>query len=55
MLCGMIAAIVSCITGYLLSLNGDYDEDRVGWHMWMGIGVAAVSIILYAKINPETI
>ena len=51
MLFGMIAAIVSCITGYLLSLNGDYDEDRVGWHMWMGISVAAISILLYAKIN----
>ncbi|MEP6951718.1 MAG: c-type cytochrome domain-containing protein [Ginsengibacter sp.] len=50
-LCGVIAAILSCITGYLLSQNGDYDEDRVGWHMWMGIGVAAVSILLYAKIN----
>jgi len=49
-LCGMIAAIVSCITGYLLSLNGDYDEDLVGWHMWMGISVASISFLLYAKI-----
>jgi uncharacterized membrane protein/mono/diheme cytochrome c family protein len=50
-LSGMIAAIVSCITGYLLSLSGDYDEDLVSWHMWMGISVAAISILLYAKIN----
>ncbi|MEO8415543.1 MAG: c-type cytochrome domain-containing protein [Ginsengibacter sp.] len=49
-LCGMVAAIVSCITGYLLSLNGEYDEDLVGWHMWMGISVASVSFLLYAKI-----
>ena len=49
-LCGMIAAIFSCITGYLLSLNGDYDEDILGWHMWMGIGVASISFLLYAKI-----
>src|SRR5664279_4352644 len=49
-LSGMIAAILSCITGYLLSLNGDYDEDLVGWHLWMGISVASISFLLYAKI-----
>ncbi|MEO6455344.1 MAG: c-type cytochrome domain-containing protein [Ginsengibacter sp.] len=50
-LCGMVAAIISCITGYFLSLSGDYEEELAGWHMWMGIGVAAISILLYAKIN----
>src|SRR5664279_3421398 len=50
-LSGMIAAILSCITGYLLSQDGDYEEDLVAWHMWMGISVAAISILLYAKIN----
>ena len=50
-LSGMIAAILSCITGYLLSQNGDYEEDLVGWHMWMGISVAAISILLYAKVR----
>ncbi len=49
-LCGMIAAIASCITGYLLSLNGDYDESLIEWHMWMGISVAFISFLLYAKI-----
>ena len=49
-LCGMVAAIVSCITGYLLSLTGDYDESLVGWHMWMGISVAFISFILYTRI-----
>jgi uncharacterized membrane protein len=48
--CGMIAAVLSCITGYLLSLNGDYDESLVGWHMWMGISVASVSFLLYARL-----
>jgi len=47
---GMIAAILSCITGYLLSLNGDYDESLVGWHMWMGISVASISFLLYARL-----
>lgn len=51
LLSGMIAAMLSCITGYLLSLNGDYDEDLVGWHMWMGISVAFVSLFLYIRIK----
>ena len=50
-LCGMIAAIVSCITGYLLSFNGDYDESLVGWHMWMGISVAFISALLYIRLR----
>ena len=50
-LLGMIAAIISCVTGYLLSLSGEYEEDVKDWHMWMGIGVATISILIYAKIN----
>ena len=48
---GMLAAIISCITGYLLSLSGDYEGSLKDWHMWMGIVVAAISILIYAKIN----
>ncbi|MBO9591480.1 MAG: hypothetical protein J7599_01140 [Niabella sp.] len=44
---GAITAIVSCITGYLLSLSGDYDQALVAQHQWMGIGTAAVSLIFY--------
>ena len=51
LLSGMIAAFFSCITGYLLSLNGDYDESLVGWHMWMGISVAFISLFLYMRIK----
>jgi mono/diheme cytochrome c family protein/uncharacterized membrane protein len=44
---GMLSALASCITGYLLSQSGDYDSDLVGWHQWMGIGVAAISTVFY--------
>lgn len=47
LLCGMISAICSCITGYVLSQTGDYDDTLVGWHQWMGISVALVSILTY--------
>ncbi len=46
-LLGMICAIFSAITGYLLSLSGDYDEQLVNTHQWFGISVAVVSIIMY--------
>jgi mono/diheme cytochrome c family protein/uncharacterized membrane protein len=49
-LCGTFTALLSCITGYLLSLNGEYDVDTVAVHMWMGIAVAAVSLFICAKV-----
>ncbi|MEP7280047.1 MAG: c-type cytochrome domain-containing protein [Bacteroidota bacterium] len=44
---GMISAMLSCITGYLLAGSGDYDEELVGRHQWFGISVALVSIAYY--------
>lgn len=47
LLIGMISAIASCITGYILYQTGDYDEDAVDLHQWLGISVAAVSVVTY--------
>ena len=47
LLLGAISAVVACITGYILSQTGDYDEDAVNLHQWMGISVAVVSIVTY--------
>src|SRR4030095_10994029 len=44
---GMISAIVSCISGYLLSQSGDYDEEMVDTHKWFAITTASVSLIAY--------
>src|SRR4026209_3010283 len=44
---GMIAAIASCISGYLLSQSGDYDEELVSTHQWFGISTAFISLIAY--------
>jgi uncharacterized membrane protein len=49
LLCGMISAIVACISGYLLSISDDYNESIVSWHMWMGISVAVVSVLWYLQ------
>jgi uncharacterized membrane protein/mono/diheme cytochrome c family protein len=44
---GMIGAVLSCISGYMLSLSGDYEGDLVGRHQWMGIFTAILSLVLY--------
>ena len=44
---GMLGAVFSCISGYMLSLSGDYEGDLVSRHQWMGITVAVVSLVLY--------
>lgn len=54
LLAGAITALLSCITGYLLSVSDDYDKVAVTWHMWMGFATALVSFMLYAKEkNPQ--
>jgi uncharacterized membrane protein/mono/diheme cytochrome c family protein len=50
LLYGTFTAIISCITGYLLSLSGDYDGSLVQWHMWMGVTVALASVLLCIRI-----
>ena len=44
---GMLGAAFSCISGYMLSLSGDYDEQLVDRHQWMGIFTAILSLLLY--------
>jgi uncharacterized membrane protein len=44
---GMASAIASCITGFILSQIGDYDETMIQWHQWMGISVALVSTLAF--------
>jgi len=50
LLIGVLSALLSCITGYILSTTDKYEKPLVDWHMWMGIGVAIVSMFLYMKV-----
>jgi uncharacterized membrane protein len=54
-LVGAITAILSCITGYLLSGAGEYDETTLNLHQWMGILVAFISSAgyLFSRTNNE--
>jgi len=47
LLIGMVCAILSALTGYLLSFSGDYDEGLVITHQWFGISVAVVSVAMF--------
>lgn len=55
---GMSGAIFAAVTGYLLSLDGGYEEELLSWHQWLGFGVAGLSILLYLlhrqTINSQT-
>jgi uncharacterized membrane protein len=44
---GVLCAVVTCVTGYILSDEGGYDERLVQWHQWLGISVALISGIIY--------
>jgi len=44
---GMISAVLSCITGYFLSLSGDYDDELIDTHTWFAIATASISLIAY--------
>ena len=47
LLAGLIAAILACITGLILSSSGDYDEELLTKHKWFGITLAVISIAYY--------
>lgn len=47
LLAAAVSAVFSCIAGYLLSGDGGYEEGPLQLHMWLGIGVAVISIILF--------
>jgi uncharacterized membrane protein len=50
LLVGVFSALASCITGYVLSTEDDYEKPLIIWHMWMGIAVAIASMFLYMKL-----
>lgn len=47
LLIGFAAGLLSCITGYLLSSSGDYNEVIVSRHQWMGIITTLISGIAF--------
>lgn len=50
-LMGALSAVFSCITGYALSNNGDYDANLIFKHQWLAISVAVISLLGYVFIK----
>jgi len=50
---GAATAVLSCISGWMLSSSGEYDEATLGLHQWMGIGTAFISLIALFYFNKE--
>lgn len=44
---GMVSAVSAAGLGYLLSLDGGYDESLLNRHRWLGIATAVLSVVLY--------
>lgn len=44
---GSFFSILSCITGYLLSISDAYNEDFIFKHQWLGIATAVTSVGCY--------
>jgi len=53
LLLGAASAVLSCISGWMLSSSGEYDETTLGLHQWMGIGTAFISLIALFYFNKE--
>lgn len=55
-LAGSMGAIVSCVSGWLLAGGGEYDEQTLDLHRWMGISVAVLSAtgyLLSTRLNRQ--
>lgn len=40
------SSLVAALFGYMLSLDGDYGDDLLNTHMWLGIGLTICSFVL---------
>lgn len=56
LLIGFLTALLSVITGYGLSLNGDYADTAVAKHQWAGIvTVALTGLVWYLRVRKNTL
>lgn len=47
LLLGVLSAIISCISGWLLGEGGEYDPEILNRHRWVGIGTTVIAILYY--------
>lgn len=47
----LLSAIMACVAGYFLSLEGGYNEELLSEHKWQGFWVAILSFVAYMAHN----
>lgn len=47
LLVGALSAVAACVSGLLLSQNGDYNIGTLNYHKWLGISVMIISSVIY--------
>jgi uncharacterized membrane protein/mono/diheme cytochrome c family protein len=45
------SAVLACLAGYLLSLSGDYDQQALNIHMYLGIALALCCGLVYLLVR----
>jgi uncharacterized membrane protein len=51
---GALSALATVVSGYFLSLSGDYDADILFWHKWSGIAVFLFSVACFYLSKKKT-
>ncbi|MFT4023998.1 MAG: hypothetical protein QM664_09480 [Flavihumibacter sp.] len=51
---GMVSAVFSCVSGWLLAADGNYEGELVDQHRWMGITTALSSFVLWLMNRRQT-
>ena len=49
-LAGLATAFVSALSGYLLSVSGSYEDGPVAVHMWMGLLVLVLTVLMTLRV-----
>ena len=47
LLSGAVAAVLAVVLGWLLATDGGYDVSTLFWHRWLGVAVAAISLVAW--------
>ena len=51
LICGAISALLSCLSGYTLSIVYSYPKALLNLHMWSGIAIAMFSLLIYIRVT----
>ena len=47
---GAICALLSCLSGFMLSFQGGYEMEALNAHQWMGVALAIVAVLAYVSV-----